>query len=81
MNLDLGNTITQAITIVYGEPFLDLHSDSQIPICLTDSRTPGTNVPGVFTQKKFCTKAYSSGTVRIEPRLETITMLAPVSQF
>ena len=53
----------------------------QIPICLTDSRTPGTNVPGVFTQKKFCTKAYSSGTVKIEPRLETITMLAPVSQF
>ena len=37
MNLDLGNTITQAITIVYGEPFLDLHSDSQIPICRTVS--------------------------------------------
>ena len=41
MNLDLGNTITQAITIVYGESFLDLHSERQFPICRTVANRGG----------------------------------------
>ena len=50
MNSDLGNTITQAITIVCGEPFLDLHLERQFPICRTFAKR-GVDGAAPYTQE------------------------------